>query len=126
MARQNQKNTRKNQGVKVRENQKLIKSKFFEKKQNVELKNKKTVKNKKIAKNEKIVKNEKLEKLNDTRIISEINQKVKVLNDVSTVDGTLHKSEIVTVEALTSTGYKVIDNVGRFWFVNIDDVSTKL
>ena len=67
-----------------------------------------------------------VEKITDEHIVTELNQKVKVLSDVSTVDGTLHKNEVVVVEARTSTGYKVIDNVGRFWFVKIADVSTNL
>ena len=56
----------------------------------------------------------------------ELDQKVRVLNDVSTIDGTLHKDEVVVVEAFTSQGLKVIDNVGRFWFISSNDISTKL
>ena len=98
MARQNQKNIRKNQKGRVV----------------------------KVEDTTKIVDTTKLEKLTDEHIITEVNQKVKVLNDVSTVDGTLHKGEIVVVENQTSSGYKVIDNVGRFWFVKTNDISTKL
>ena len=61
-------------------------------------------------------------------IINEWGQKVKIMNDISTVEGTLYKDEIVKVEA-TGDGIKdlrVIDNLGRVWYVNLTDISTKV
>ena len=104
----------------TQQNQKNIKNSFFDKTKNNEIKEstkKREVTNKNVITPPK---------LSDIHVITEKNQKVKVLNDVSTVDGTLHKDEVVTVESIISTGYKVIDNVGRFWFVKTNDISTKL
>mgnify|MGYP003128061932 CR=1 FL=1 len=76
----------------------------------------------KVPKRNKIID----EKITDENIITKLNQKVKVLKDISTIDGTLHKNEIVTVESFTGIGVKVIDNVGRFWFVSDTDLTAKL
>jgi len=65
----------------------------------------------------------------DEHTITAIGQKVKVLNDISTIDGTLYKDEIVKVEAAIHFGnsnLKVIDNLGRYWFVNSKDITTKI
>ncbi len=112
MARQNQKNIRKSQEGKVNKNKKSVESTFFDEKSN------KTDK--------KSDKKTTFKKINDDYTITHFEQKVKILNDVSTVDGTLHKNELVTVESRTSRGYKVIDNVGRFWFVDYKDITTKI
>ena len=57
-------------------------------------------------------------------VITKFGQKVKIINDISTTDGTLHKGETVKVE---STGIvsdiRVIDSLGRVWNVNLSDVS---
>jgi len=61
-------------------------------------------------------------------IINEWGQKVKIVNDISTIEGTLYKDEMVKVES-TGNGIKdlrVIDNLGRVWYVNLTDVSTKV
>ena len=118
MTQQNQKNIRKNKEGKM--DKKNIKNSFVDKTKKNEIKEstkKREVTNKNVITPPK---------LSDIHVITEKNQKVKVLNDVSTVDGTLHKDEVVTVESTISTGYKVIDNVGRFWFVKTNDISTKL
>ena len=69
------------------------------------------------------------EKIVDEHIITEFGQKVKILRDISTHDGTLYKDEIVTVDGVISqdnNNLKVIDNVGRFWYINSKDITTKL
>ena len=138
MAQQNQKNTRKNRVVKAKVNKNIKKVKkpnFFEEHKNSEKKQKniKTVDNSsdKITRkdNKKVSPIVNEEKIKDTHIVTHLDQKVKVLKDISTVDGTLHKDEIVTVEAMTAMedkNLKVIDNVGRFWYINSNDISTKL
>ncbi len=64
----------------------------------------------------------------DEHTISAIGQKVKVLNDISTIDGTLYKDEIVKVEATGFAGkdIKVIDTLGRAWYINLTDITTKI
>ena len=102
MAQQNQKNIRKSPGGKASMNNTL----------------KSNPKNK----------NKPMSESKSATSITEFGQKVKMINDVSTVDGTLHKDEVVKIES-SGMGYadfKVIDNVGRFWFVNLNDISTKL
>ena len=114
MAQQNRKTTKKN--IVDREN----------KKQAV-LKNDREIKK---PKNNVEIEDEILrEKVTDEHMITSIDQKVKVLNDVSTVEGTLHKGEIVKVESAIHVGennLKVIDNLGRFWVINSKDISTKV
>ena len=113
MAQQNQKTIKKSKEIKASE--KNIKATFFEKKVKKE-----KVKKEKIKKDVKTI---------DEHMISHLNQRVKVLKDISTIDGTLRKDEIVTVESLVSMGtnnVKVIDNVGRFWYINSQDISTRL
>ena len=105
MAQQNQKTTRKNQEGKVEKNNKNLKS-------NSTKKPIKSVKN-----TEKLdLKTEPSIKITDEHFITYLNQKVKVLSDISTVDGTLHKNEIVKVESIVGFGdinLKVIDNLGH-------------
>ena len=96
------------------QNQKTIKKSQEDK----EVKDKKTSKPKrKVSKNV------------DEHVIDSFGQKVRILNDISTVDGTLHKDEIVKVESGGGNGMKdlkVIDTMGRVWYVNTMDISTKI
>tara|TARA_R110000824_G_scaffold60492_3_gene161648 strand:+ start:1613 stop:1951 length:339 start_codon:yes stop_codon:yes gene_type:complete len=112
----------------VRKNIKKTNPNFFgEVKNNIV--DKKTIKKENVVDKKTIkkeVKTNMLEIVTDEHVITKYNQKVRVLNDVSTVDGTLHKDEIVTVENLIGQNIKVIDNLGRFWFINPKDISTKL
>ena len=56
--------------------------------------------------------------------------RLKVVNDIMTHQGTLHKDEIVTLdENLTLSNhrngdpeYKVRDSVGKIWYINKSDV----
>ena len=44
--------------------------------------------------------------------------KMKVIETITTVDGTLYKDEIVTFEGTEQNGdYRVKDSMGRIWFV---------
>ena len=44
--------------------------------------------------------------------------KMKVLETITTVDGTLYKDEIVTLEGKEQNGdYRVKDSMGRIWFI---------
>ncbi len=115
MARQNRKTIRKNQEVKVVKGKSNLKSNST----------------KKLKKDVKKTTNDGIPstKIKDDHTITFLNQKVKILTDISTIDGTLHKDEVVKVESIIGMGdknLKVIDNVGRFWYVSSNDVSTKL
>ena len=44
--------------------------------------------------------------------------KMKVLETITTVDGTLYEDEIVTFEGKEQNGdYRVKDSMGRIWFI---------
>tara|TARA_B100001059_G_C17774267_1_gene550293 strand:- start:1007 stop:1192 length:186 start_codon:yes stop_codon:yes gene_type:complete len=46
-------------------------------------------------------------------------QKMKVTESITTVNGTLYKDELVTLEDVNSNkDYRVKDTMGRIWFVN--------
>ena len=45
-------------------------------------------------------------------------KKMKVLETIVTVEGTLYKDEIVTLEGKEQNGdYRVKDSMGRIWFI---------
>ena len=47
-----------------------------------------------------------------------IKDKMKVLETITTVDGTLYEDEIVTFEGKEQNGdYRVKDSMGRIWFI---------
>ena len=51
-------------------------------------------------------------------------KKYRVLETVTTVDGTLYEKEIVTFEYKEADGdWRVKDNMGRIWFVNPKQLS---
>ena len=48
-----------------------------------------------------------------------VKKKHRVLETVTTVEGTLYKDEVVTFENKEEDGdWRVKDNMGRIWFVN--------
>ena len=48
-----------------------------------------------------------------------IKKKYRVLEKITTVDGTLYKEEIVTYQNKEDDGdWRVKDSMGRIWFVN--------
>ena len=54
-----------------------------------------------------------------------VGDKVKVIKDIPTVDGMLHKEEIVKVDAITfpDKDMRVKDSLGKIWYINFCDVS---
>ena len=51
-------------------------------------------------------------------------KKYRVLETVTTVDGTLYEKEIVTFEKKEADGdWRVKDNMGRIWYVNPDKLT---
>ena len=54
-----------------------------------------------------------------------VRKRYRVLETITTVDGTLYKSEIVTFENKEADGdWRVKDNMGRIWFVNPNKLSS--
>jgi hypothetical protein len=53
-----------------------------------------------------------------------INDKVKIIKDIPSVNGMLHVGTIVKIDEITSGGsvvrgnIRVIDNLGKIWWVN--------
>ena len=47
-----------------------------------------------------------------------IKKKYRVLETVTSVDGTLYKDELVTYENKDGSNWRVKDSMGRIWFIN--------
>ena len=48
-----------------------------------------------------------------------VKKKYRVLETVTTVDGTLYKEELVTFQSEEEDGdWRVKDNMGRIWYIN--------
>tara|TARA_Y100000356_G_C11066940_1_gene186885 strand:+ start:330 stop:521 length:192 start_codon:yes stop_codon:yes gene_type:complete len=54
-----------------------------------------------------------------------IGDKLKVLRNIPTIDGVLYKDEIVKVDEMTfpDKDMRVIDNLGRQWYIDFCDVT---
>ena len=53
-----------------------------------------------------------------------VKKKYRVLETITSVDGTLYKEEVVTFENEEDDGdWRVKDNMGRIWFVNPQKLS---
>ena len=64
-------------------------------------------------------------KLNDD--VFSFGQKVKVINDIETPDGTLYKNEVVRISSYGGlSDFAVVDSLGRAWYVNIPDITSEL
>ena len=55
-----------------------------------------------------------------------IGQRVRIENDIPSVDGMLYKNTIVTVDEAGSTdmSLRVKDRLGKIWYVNYNDISS--
>ena len=52
-------------------------------------------------------------------------KKYRVIETITTVDGTLYEQELVTFENKEADGdWRVKDNMGRIWFVNPSKLSS--
>ena len=57
--------------------------------------------------------------------------KVKIVKDIPSVNGMLHKNSIVKIDEITSGGsvvrgnIRVIDNLGKIWWVNSTDIDKR-
>ena len=55
---------------------------------------------------------------------SKMKKRYRVLETITTVDGTLYKDELVTFENKEDDGdWRVKDNMGRIWFVDSKKLS---
>ena len=58
-----------------------------------------------------------------------IGDKVKIIIDIPSVNGMLHKGTIVKIDEITTGNnpvrgaIRVIDNLGKIWFVNEGDIN---
>ena len=54
-----------------------------------------------------------------------VGDKVKVIKDMPTVEGMLHKGEVVKIDAMVfpDNDMRVLDSMGRIWYVDFCDVA---
>ena len=55
-----------------------------------------------------------------------VGDRLKVIRDIATIDGVLYKEEIIKVDAIgfPDKDMRVIDNMGRIWYLDFCDVGT--
>ena len=55
-----------------------------------------------------------------------VGDRLKVIRDIATIDGVLYKEEIIKVDAsgFPDKDMRVIDNMGRIWYLDFCDVGT--
>tara|TARA_B100000287_G_scaffold393192_1_gene406212 strand:+ start:297 stop:503 length:207 start_codon:yes stop_codon:yes gene_type:complete len=55
-----------------------------------------------------------------------VGTKLKVIRDIPTIDGVLYKDEIIKIDAIgfPDKDMRVVDNMGRIWYIDFCDVST--
>jgi hypothetical protein len=51
-----------------------------------------------------------------------IGKKAKIIETVSTINGTLYKDEVVYVENSENGNYRVKDSMGRIWYIDKNNV----
>ena len=53
-----------------------------------------------------------------------VGQKVKVISDIPTIDGMLHKDEIVRIDGIgfPDKDMRVKDSLGKIWYLDFCDV----
>jgi len=54
-----------------------------------------------------------------------VGNKVKIVEDIPTVEGMLHKGEVVKIDAMVfpDKDMRVLDSMGRIWYVDFCDVA---
>tara|TARA_B100000287_G_scaffold277114_1_gene261096 strand:+ start:111 stop:305 length:195 start_codon:yes stop_codon:yes gene_type:complete len=55
-----------------------------------------------------------------------VGDRLQVLRDIPTIDGVLYKDEIIKIEAIgfPDKDMRVIDSLGKIWYLDFCDVST--
>ena len=60
-----------------------------------------------------------------------IGDKVKIIKDIPSVNGMLHSGTIVKIDEITEGktlmrgAIRVVDNIGKIWWVNLTDISKR-
>ena len=54
-----------------------------------------------------------------------IGKKAKIIETVSTINGTLYKDEVVHVENSENGNYRVKDSMGRIWYIDKNNVKNE-
>ena len=59
-----------------------------------------------------------------------VGDKVKIIKDIPSVNGMLHKDAIVKIDEISDSNpvrgsIRVIDNLGKIWWVNSTDISKR-
>jgi len=59
-----------------------------------------------------------------------IGDKVKIIKDIPSVNGMLHKDAIVKIDEITDSNpvrgsIRVVDNIGKIWWVNLTDINER-
>ena len=59
-----------------------------------------------------------------------IGDKVKINRDIPSVNGMLHKDAIVKIDEITDSNpvrgsIRVVDNIGKIWWVNLTDINER-
>ena len=50
--------------------------------------------------------------------------KVKIVRDIPSVDGMLHKDTIVKIDEIKKDNtFRVVDSLGKIWWVGINDIT---
>ena len=53
-----------------------------------------------------------------------VGDKVKIVKDIPSVDGMLHKDTIVKIdEIIQDHTFRVVDSLGKIWWVGINDIT---
>ena len=55
-----------------------------------------------------------------------IGDKVKILKDIPSVNGMLHKDTVVKIDHITpksNNNIRVTDNLGKIWYLNKEDIN---
>ena len=60
-----------------------------------------------------------------------INDKVKIIKDIPSVNGMLHRDTIVKIDEITDSNpvrgnIRVTDTLGKIWWVNLTDISKEI
>ena len=53
-----------------------------------------------------------------------VGDKVKIVKDIPSVDGMLHKDTIVKIDEIKEGNiFRVVDSLGKIWWVGINDIT---
>ena len=56
-----------------------------------------------------------------------VGDKVKIVKDIPSVDGMLHKDTIVKIDEIKKDNtFRVVDLLGKIWWVGINDMTGEL